>query len=332
MTNILYDSRWIGNHGIGRFASELLKLLPGLTPFQSARKPSHPLDPAFLGLTLWRRRPRLFFSPGYNSPIGWPYPFVFTLHDLNHLFIPENSNPAKRAFYKYVIRPACHKAAFVLTGSEYSRNAVLEWTSLKEEKVVAVSYGVRPLFSPLGGRYEPGFPYLLYVGNRKPHKNLLRLLKAFAISGVQSDVRLVLTGTCDAQLSVQIETLGLTRNVSFVHYPNDEDLADLYRGATALVFPSLYEGFGLPPLEAMACGTPVLTSRVCSLPEVVGDAAILVDPLQVEEIAEGIRRLTDNSALRGELRSRGLERARLFSWDGVAQRTWEVLRTAAAVS
>lgn len=330
MAEILYDARWIGNHGIGRFAGELLKFLPQLEPFQSRRQPSNPLDPALLAAALWKRRPSLFFSPGYNSSLGWPYPFVFTLHDLNHLSVAENSSPAKRAYYKYVIRPACHKAAFVLTVSEYSRNEIRESAKVADEKLVVVGNGVGLPFGPSGGRYEPGYPYLLYVGNRKPHKNLPRLLKAFAISGVRKNVRLVLTGKRDSGISAQIEALGLDGDVRFVDAPTDEGLADLYRGAQALVFPSLYEGFGLPPLEAMACGVPVLTSNVCSLPEVVGDAAVLVDPLEVEAIAAGIRRLIDDAAWRDRLGQKGLARARQFSWQDTARRTWNVLASAAA--
>ncbi len=140
----------------------------------------------------------------------------------------------------------------------------------------------------------------------------------------------MLTGTRDAEISAQIEGLGLNGDVRFVESPRDEDLADLYRGAEGFVFPSLYEGFGLPPLEAMACGVPVLTSNVCALPEVVGDAAVLVDPTDVEGIAEGIRRLTEDGALRDTLRRKGLERARQFSWDKTARRTWAVLQSAAA--
>jgi glycosyltransferase involved in cell wall biosynthesis len=329
MTDILYDARWVGNHGIGRFAGELWKLLPQLKPYQARRPPWHPLDPPLLGAALWRRRPALFFSPGYNSPMGWPYPFVFTLHDLNHWSVPENSNAAKRAYYKYVIRPACHNAACVLTGSEYSRNEIREWAKLSDEKIVAVSYGVGLPFGTSGGRYEPGYPYLLYVGNRKPHKNLARLLRAFAVSGVRRMVRLVLTGTRDSEISAQIDGLGLDGDVRFAESPGDQGLANLYRGAEGLLFPSLYEGFGLPALEAMACGVPVLTSNVCSLPEVVGDAAVLVDPLEMEGIADGIRRLIEDDTLREGLRRKGLERARQFSWEETARRTWKVLQTAA---
>src|SRR5260370_32404091 len=136
MTEILYDARWIGNHGIGRFAGEMEKLLPGLVRYQARRRPSHPLDPAVLGAALWHQRPRLFFSPGYNSPVGWPKPFIFTLHDLNHLCVRDNSNAAKRAYYKHIIPPACHRAAFVLTLSEYSKRELSTWAGDNAAQIV----------------------------------------------------------------------------------------------------------------------------------------------------------------------------------------------------
>lgn len=326
----MFDARWIGNHGIGRFAGQLQKFLPGLVDYQTKRRPWHPLDPLLLGAELWRKRPKLFFSPGYNSPIGWPKPFVFTLHDLNHLYVPDNSNAAKRAYYRHIIRPACHRAAFVLTVSEYSKREISDWAGIAEKKIINVGNGVGLPFTPVGPKYNPGYPYLLYVGSRKPHKNLTRLLKAFSISGVRKDVHLIFTGVADPPMLAEIECLGLRGDVNFVDSSLDGDLSDLYRGALALVFPSLYEGFGLPPLEAMACGVPVLTSKVCSLPEVMGDAGVLVDPLDVGAIAEGMRRLVEDSGLRTDLRGKGLLRARVFSWDETARRTREVLQRAVA--
>jgi glycosyltransferase involved in cell wall biosynthesis len=332
MTEVLFDARWIGNSGTGRFAREVKNLLPNLEEFQRERRPSHPLDPVLLGMELWQRRPKLFFSPGYNSPVGWPKPFVFTLHDLHHLCVKDNSNALKRAYYKYVIRPACHRAAFVLTVSEYSKREITAWAGLKEEKIINVGNGVGLPFTPTGRKYEPGYPYLLYVGSRKPHKNLPRLLEAYSISGIRRDVRLVLSGSVDQHISGKIEQLGLSGNVVFINLDADQNLSDVYRGALALVFPSLYEGFGLPPLEAMACGIPVLTSNLCSLPEVVGDAGVLVDPLVVEAIADGIRRLVQDSGLRAELRQKGLLRAKEFSWDKTAGRIREALQMAAAAN
>jgi glycosyltransferase involved in cell wall biosynthesis len=332
MIDVLYDARWIGPHGIGRFAEELLRRLPSLTSFNVARRPWHPFDPVLLSTWLRFQRPTLFFSPGYNSPFPYRGAFVFTLHDLNHLRVADNSSPAKRAYYEHIIRPACHRAAFVLTVSEYSKHEITNWAKVKPEKVINVGNGVGLPFTPAGRKHDPGYPYLLYVGSRKPNKNLPRLLKAYSISGVNRDIRLVFAGQPDPQTSQEIERLGLNGDVVFASSFANEDLADVYRGAVAFVFPSLFEGFGLPPLEAMACGVPVLTSNVCSMPEVVADAGLLVDPHNVEAIADGIRRLVQDLTLRDELRQKGLVRAKLFSWDKTAVRTWQVLQSAAMVA
>ena len=286
------------------------------------------MDPALLGAMLWRKRPALFFSPGYNPPVGWPGRYVFTLHDLNHLCVRENSSAAKRAYYQYIIRPACHRAAFVLTVSEYSKHQICAWAGIKEDRIINVGNGVGVPFTPTGEKYDPGYPYLLHVGGRKPHKNLARLLDAYSLSGIRRDVRLVLSGDPDACTAGEIGRRGLTGDVVFADSEADMDLSNLYRGALAFVYPSLYEGFGLPPLEAMACGTPVLTSNVCSLPEVVGEAGILIDPLDVEAIADSIRKLVWDVDLRTELRQKGLGRAKEFSWVGTAHKTQEVLAMA----
>ena len=328
MIDVLYDSRWVGNHGIGRFAAEVQRRLTYLVPFRAQRKPSHPLDPALLGATLRGLAPRLFFSPGYNSPVWWPGSFIFTLHDLHHLRVPEDSSVLKRSYYQHVIKPACHKSAAVLTVSEYSRHEIAEWAKVDEEKIVNVGNGVGAPFGPTGRRLEPGYPYLLYVGSRKPHKNLPRLLHAYSLSGVRSEVHLVLSGSADKETLAHVERLGLVRDVVFSELTSNQALAEAYRGAIGFLFPSLYEGFGLPPLEALACGVPVLTSNVCSLPQVVGDAAILANPEDTEEIAEGIRRMVCDSALRVQLREKGLRRSRLFSWHDTAQKTSEIIRVA----
>lgn len=330
LEGILYDARWIGNHGIGRFAKELQKEVPGLVSFESRRPPFHPLDPILLGAALLRRNPQLFFSPGYNSPLGWPGRFVFNLHDLNHLRVPENSSAAKRAYYQFIIKPACHRASFVLTVSEYSKREICAWAGISNGKVINVGNGVGFPFVSAGNKYEPGFPYLLYVGSHKSHKNIARLLRAYAISGVRRDVRLILTGEPEEKLLRITRDWKLQADVTFAGSCGDEELSALYRGAIALVFPSLYEGFGLPPVEAMACGIPVLTSNVCSLPEIVGDAGILIDPLDVDSIAEGIRRLVQDSEMRECLRRRGLARARHFTWQMTGEKTRIALKAALA--
>lgn len=328
MNEVLYDSRWIGNHGIGRFAAELQQRLTYLVPFQAQRRPSHPLDPALLGAALRRLNPRLFFSPGYNSPLWWSGEFVFTLHDLHHLRVPEDSSALKRSYYEHVIKPACHKSAAVLTVSEFSRQEIADWARVDEQKIVNVGNGVGAPFGPTGRRLEPGYPYLLYVGSRKPHKNLPRLLHAYSLSRMRKDVRLVLSGSPDKETLAHVEQLGLLGDVVFTDLTSTQALAEAYRGAMGFLFPSLYEGFGLPPLEALACGIPVLTSHVCSLPQVVGDAAILVNPRDIEEIAEGIRRIVCDSELRRHLREKGLRRSKLFSWHNTARKTSEIIQIA----
>src|SRR5271166_1235170 len=216
MSEVLYDSRWIGNHGIGRFAGELNKTIPDFLPFRSNRPPWHPLDPALLGAALARLKPKLFFSPGYNPPIGWRGRFVFTLHDLHHLCVRDNSNAAKRAYYQYIIKPACHRAAFLLTVSEYSKREICAWANLSEDRIVNVGNGVRLPFGPSGDKYDPGYPYLLYVGAHAPNKNLSRLLRAYAASGVCKDARLLMSGRPSRQMMEEIHHLGLSENVVFI--------------------------------------------------------------------------------------------------------------------
>lgn len=330
ITDVLYDARWIGNHGIGRFAKELQKEVPGMVPFESRRPPFHPLDPILLGSALVWRNPQLFFSPGYNSPLGWPGRFIFNLHDLNHLRVPENSSPTKLAYYQFIIKPACRRASFVLTVSEYSKQEICAWAGISSEKVINVGNGVGFPFVCAGNKYEPGFSYLLYVGSHKSHKNIPRLLRAYAISEVRRDVRLILTGYPEENLLRVVQDQKLEGDVIFAGSCSDEELSALYRGAVALIFPSLYEGFGLPPVEAMACGTPVLASNVCSLPEIVGDAGILVNPREVDAIGDGIRRLVQDSEIRERLRQKGLVRARRFTWQETGEKTRVALEAALA--
>jgi glycosyltransferase involved in cell wall biosynthesis len=176
-------------------------------------------------------------------------------------------------------------------------------------------------------RYQLDGPFALYVGNIKPHKNLERLIEAFHLVRGEGFEQLKLLIIGD-QIS-KFPRLRRAVDVRFLGFVGDDTLAALYRLATVFVFPSLYEGFGLPPLEAMASGTPVVTSDVSSLPEVVGDAAVLVDPYSAKSIADGIQRVLVDPDLRETLRRRGLERARAFSWEASVRRTLDVYREVA---
>jgi glycosyltransferase involved in cell wall biosynthesis len=273
------------------------------------------------------RRPPVFFSPGFNPPPLCPAPFVFTIHDLIQLQVPAVTTPAKRLYYQLVVRPASRRAFRVLTVSEYSRACILEWSGLPEERVVNVGNGVDLPFTVEGQRHEPGFPYVLYVGNARPHKNLQRFLSAFR--GVDyPEVRLLLNGTPSEEIAWRLRELGIENRTQFMGALSDDALADLYRGARLLVLPSLVEGFGLPALEAMACGTPVIVSHTPALAEVVGEAGFFVDPLDIQNMTRAMERLLGDGGLRTAMGQRGLERSRQFSWDRVAAKVRAVIEEA----
>ena len=312
--------------GLARVAQEVAKRLPGLERLEGGLPLLHPAEPAWLTAVLARRRPRVFYSPGFNAPPTCPVPFVFTVFDLIHLQIPEESGMRQRLYYQLHVKPAVRRARAVLTGSEYSRAQIVEWSGADADRVVIIRAAAGHEFTPDGESHEPGYPYLLYVGNHKPHKNLPRLVRALAQLRKRHSLRLLLAGPVEPELLSLARTVGVADRLVFLGPVPDEQLPRLYRGAVAFVFPSLHEGFGLPPLEAMACGTPVVSSLATSLPEVVGDAAVAVDPLDVDSIANGIDRIVSDEQLRAELRVRGLAQAARFSWDDTAKRTWHALQ------
>jgi len=322
---IFLDNRWAGDHGIGR-VSRMLDERLCLSHLAISGKPSSPIDPLRLLISMLKLpKTSAVFSPGYNVPLFVVRPYMFIIHDLNHIDRLENSNLLKRLYYQFIMRRACHKAFRVLTVSEFSRQRIISWAHVPVECVVNIGNGVDDCYRPDVKPYEPGFQYLLCVGNRKAHKNEARLLEAFSKAKIDSAIRLILTGNSSDQLLFCCRQLGVESSVVFLGQIPEENLPGLYRGALALLFPSLYEGFGLPVIEAMACGTPVLTSNTTSLPEVAGDAALLVDPLSIVQISAGIERLCTDMDLREVLIKRGIQQAKKFSWDTVANNVKEVL-------
>lgn len=326
--SILADGRWFGAHGIGRFARSILTRLPDCVQLQGGPKPLSVTDPLWLSYQLFARRPSVFFSPGFNPPAVSTTPLVITVHDLAHIQLPVLATCERRLYYRFLLKPALKRAYRVITVSEYSRAEILEWTGLPDWSVVNVGNGVEPAFRPDGLRYEPGFPYILYVGAVRPHKNLLRLLSAFERLE-HSNVRLLLTGKMTPDLRPLAEGLEAKGRIVFLGHVNDQDLPALYRGAVCLILPSLMEGFGLPPLEAMACGTPVIVSNTAALPEVVGNAGVFIDPLDIQSIRAGMERVLDDAALRQKLSEAGLLRAQLFCWNRVAAQVRRVVEEAA---
>ncbi len=324
--NMIYaDQRWIGNHGIGRFARHVLAELD-YHPVSITSNPAAPSDSLRLSLALRNLTPGdLFFSPGYNTPLFCPAPFVFAIHDLGHVFCPENSNPIIRLYYATIMKRACRRAAKILTVSEFTKTQIIDWSRVPPEKVINVGCGVDPAYQPQGDVYGMPFSYLLCVSNRKKHKNEFRVVEAFAKAELDDQIHLVFTGEPTAGLMNWAERQHIKSRIDFVGEVPEARLPSLYRGALALIFPSLYEGFGLPVLEAMACGTPVVTSNVTALPELAGDAALLVDPTSIHETSAAMWNVTIDNSVRIRLREKGVARATNFTWQRTCERIRQIL-------
>ena len=291
-------------------------------------------------LSLARERVRLVHEPHYVLPPLVRCRSVVTIHDCIHLMFPQYL-PSKLAhvYAKGSMWVAARKANRILTVSEASKRDILRFFNVAPEKVVVIYNAIDERFlTPADAermdlvkqRYQLDDPFVLYVGNIKPHKNIERLIDAFGRARSRScdeGMKLVIIGDEISKypgLRQTVHRHKLDKHVRFFGFQPTETLAAFYRLARAFVFPSLYEGFGLPPLEAMACGTPVVTSNVSSLPEIAGGAALLVDPYSVEDIAEGIRRAVSDDALRADLVARGLDRARSFSWEQSVRRIHQI--------
>lgn len=274
----------------------------------------------------------LFHSPHYVLPLLCRRKSVVTIHDCIHLLFPEYlPNRLAYRYAKFMMGSAVRRSAIVFTVSEASRRDILQfYPDADPDRLLVVPNAIdETLLADPGEeemervreRYQIRGRIVLYAGNIKPHKNLDRLIAAFGLLKQKSgheDLKLLIIGDEIAKypsLRRRVEAAGVRQDVRFFGFVPEQTLAALYRLASVFAFPSLYEGFGLPPLEAMACGTPVVTSNMSSIPEVVGDAAVLVDPYDVPAIADGLERVLADPALRAALVRRGYERAQHFSWE-----------------
>jgi glycosyltransferase involved in cell wall biosynthesis len=299
-----------------------------------------------LGWEVRLDRPDVLFVPAHVLPLGSLGPTVVTIHDLGYLHFPEAHPLRQRAYLDWSTRTSALKATKVIADSQATRRDLIEAYGADPDKVTVVHLGRDPAFgaelaeesvSASRVRYglAEGGGYLLYVGTLQPRKNLPRLVDAYArlVSALGDRApRLVLAGKIgwmSQDLSAMVDRLGLAGRVVLPGYVAPQDLPAVLSGATAFVYPSLYEGFGLPVLEAGACGVPVITSNTSSLPEVAGDAAILVDPLDVEALAAAMAQLLTDDGLCAELSRKGRENARRFSWERCAAETLQVLEAAA---
>ncbi len=284
----------------------------------------------------------VMFYPSFVAPPQRSGRAVVTVHDLIPLSDPQFCEPHHIRYCKRRVPASLRRANAIIAVSAHTKELVEERFGLPAERIHCIPNGVHQRFrppydvqvaDPTLSRYGIRGPYLLFVGTIEPRKNLVRLVQAFgrAAWGAVREHTLVIVGKPawdTARVTAAIDGLGRGVRVLRPGHVDAEDLPALYGAATALLFPSLAEGFGIPALEAMACGCPVLTSAIPPLSELVADAALTVDPWDTDAIADGIRRLVENSELRQALRARGLRRAEDFSWDKTAAQTLAVLEAA----
>jgi glycosyltransferase involved in cell wall biosynthesis len=358
------DARKLHDFGIGTYIRNLLRQLARLdhdTEFVLLCRPEDVPSLATLGgnlrpvaetsgnysiieqiripLALRREGVTLFHAPHYVLPPLVPCRSVVTIHDCIHLMFPQYlPNRLALGYARASIFAAARRATRVLTVSESSKRDILRFVDIKPDKIDVIynAYDLRFTVEPreedvsrVRERYQLQDEFVLYAGNVKPHKNLERLIEAFHLVRRRGldHLKLVLIGDEISRYSAlrrAVHRHQLHKYVRFLGYLPEETLAVMYRLAGVFVFPSLYEGFGLPPLEAMASGTPVVTSNVSSLPEVAGDAAVLVDPYDPNAIASGIYQVLTDGQFRRDLCARGAARARQFSWEQSARRVREI--------
>ena len=287
--------------------------------------------PALLDRTAVHRHVDVIHCPGPMVPLRTALPLVVTVHDVLAWRAPELFSRAGAAQQRLLVSRAAKRAQRILVASEYTRRELVDLVGISPERVTVVPLGVDRRFQhiepdpvQLAHRFGiPPTPFVLWVGTPEPRKNLTTLLRAFGLVRRRApECVLVVVGmdrVTDDDLERELERLG--SSVIRPGFVTDDELVALYSSTACLVFPSLYEGFGLPPLEAMACGAPVVASNRSSIPEVVGGAGILVDATDADDIADGIERVVLSEETSADLRRRGREHSRQFTWDRCAQLT-----------
>ncbi len=315
-----------------------------------------------LDLYLHQPRPNVFFSPTHYAPRFSPVPTVISIMDLSYLYFPKMFKKSDLYQLRSWTSYSAKKAQRVLTISNSSKFAIIKEYKIPEDKVIVVYPGIKPARLPAGQAGPAGGPtvyrepkvlsmntvkakygisdkFILFVGTLQPRKNIVRLIEAFAKvlsqEKIPKNLQLLIVGKKGwlyEEILRKPKELGIEEKVKFLDFVSDDELAVLYNNALCFILPSLYEGFGLPVLEAMKHGCPVITSNVSSLPEAGGDAAIYIDPEDINDLTEKILKLITNEKLRQELIEKGKKQAAKFSWEKTATETLKVLEEVGSLS
>lgn len=359
--HVVIDARVVvanQSHGIARYTDEFVRNLRNITtpfrftllvtknsPLLNQEWPEHIkfqiLKTSWISWLgqfemLWhlnKLKPDLFHSPSFIVPFLSDVPLVTTIHDLNHVVLSENYSMFHRLYYSVLLARKIKKAKAVITVSGFSQQEIVNFFHTSREHVKVIHNGISEKFQNpptqndvalkrILQKYELPDKYILSIGNKKPHKNIARLVEAWCKSNVS--LPLVLLSDFDPSLLSLAEQFHKKHNLHFLRFVPNEALPAIYAGADLFVYPSIYEGFGFPPLEAAACGVPVVVSNCSSLPEVMKDCALYIDPSNTEEIAQTLEKAVFNSPERQERTLRGRELAKSYSWAKAAEATHEV--------
>ena len=355
--NLTLDLRKLRDSGVGTYLTNLIPHVIAALPDTAFNLIGNKDDPATqtwatgknIRLINYRRRPYspieqvemprlipadtdLLWVPFINIPLLYRGKLLVTVYDLNFLALPQLLSRPQRLYARLMFTAIRRKATRVLSISQFTKDEYLRYVPGQHDNVTVTLLGTPPQWqttSPAGQPNPHPRPFFLFLGNVKPHKNLARLIQAFKqISGqVPHDLLIVgkKEGFIIADRAVEVAAAELGARIAFSGYLDDETLKGYFAHATALVFPSLYEGFGLPPLEAMACGCPTLVSNGFSLPEVCADASLYCDPYSVDDIAAKMLEIATRADLRTTLIARGKQRAAQLTWESCAQKTVAVI-------
>jgi len=361
---ILIDCRFIGSgSALGRYAEQLtLNLLDLKSQFlirpilRNSLKEKIPrklfkADPMWTDIVhysfaeqfdLWKiikkEKPALVHFTHFNAPIFSPKPFLVTIHDLTiSQFRDKNHSFLERAAYNFLLKNLAKRATHIIAPSERTKKDIEKILHVPEGKISKIYEGVEEKFKPqkedkiktMRKNFDLNAPFIMYAGQWRPHKNLLKLFEAFAIlkNEYKIEEKLLLVGTPDPrypEIPAKVKELGLENKVRFLGFVEEEWLSTLYSAASICVVPSLAEGFGFPPLEAMACGTVVASSQISCLPEILDQAAIFFDPYDEKDMAVKIYTALTNDRLREVLIERGLHWVKRYNWHKVAEQTLRV--------